>query len=365
MSPTFGVIGASGFIGQRLTESLLLRGMASPRPIVRSFRSMARLSRLDLEFRMADARDATALTHHLQGCAVAFHCVTGSREVIVDSIGAAYKACKAARVKRLVYLSSAVVHGHDAGPGWDERSPLRPRQSFDYNANKVRAEKRLRGLMADGAVECVVLRPGIVFGPRSTYWTVQIARELLEGSACLTGKGAGICNTIFIDNLVDAMIVCAIHPAAAGGTYLVKDAERVTWAHLYSKIAESVGVDPASIHEVEPLPRARPWRELQRHFRSVAAFAWRSTWASAVKHRLRTPRTMAFAAAIRWRLAREDPSDTPAPGLDAEMLSLQQCRHEFSTAKIAAELEWRPPVKFEVACARTAAWLHFAFGATR
>src|SRR5262245_16063921 len=230
----FAVLGASGFIGYRLTEYLLLNGVAVPRPVVRSFRSMARVSRFNLDTRLSDALDTAALIRALAGCEVAFHCVVGNRKTILDSLTSTYAACRQAGVRRLIYLSSAVVHGHNPSPGTDESSPLIRDQPFDYNVSKVLAEAKLHSMMRDGTVECVILRPCIVYGPRSTYYSAGLATDLLAGRAYLVENGYGICNTIFIDNLVEAMVLCATHPAAAGKTFLIKDAERVTWRQLYA-----------------------------------------------------------------------------------------------------------------------------------
>jgi len=52
-------------------------------------------------------------------------------------------------------------------PGTDERSPLRTDHSALVNNAKVRAERTLMKLRANGKTELVMLRPGIVYGPRS------------------------------------------------------------------------------------------------------------------------------------------------------------------------------------------------------
>ena len=77
---TFAVLGGGGFVGYRLSEYLVLHELAIPRPIVRGFRSMARLSRFDLDIRLADACDVPALVDALTGCDVAFHCVVGDND---------------------------------------------------------------------------------------------------------------------------------------------------------------------------------------------------------------------------------------------------------------------------------------------
>ena len=122
--PTVGIVGASGFIGSRLVEWLILRNLANVRPIVRSFKGMARLARFDLDCRVADATDRAALETQLKGCEVLFHCVVGGRDAILKSAEAAYRAAKRTGLQRLVYLSSAVVHGHDPTPGTHDDSDL-------------------------------------------------------------------------------------------------------------------------------------------------------------------------------------------------------------------------------------------------
>src|SRR5438034_810323 len=113
----FAILGAGGFIGYRLMEYLLLNDLAAPRPVVRSLRSLARVSRFDVDTRIADVEDATVLADAMQGCEVAFHCVVGNRTTILRSLSAAYAACRKIGVERLIYLSSAVVHGRNPRPG--------------------------------------------------------------------------------------------------------------------------------------------------------------------------------------------------------------------------------------------------------
>jgi nucleoside-diphosphate-sugar epimerase len=365
----FAVLGAGGFIGYRLTEYLLLNEVAVPRPIVRSFRSMARVSKFDLDMRIANALDVRGLADALEGCEAAFHCVVGNRNTILGSIEATYAACRQAGVKRLIYLSSAVVHGHNPCPGTDEDSPLLKVQPFDYNVSKVLAEEKLRSMMRDATVECVILRPCIVFGPRSTFWSAQLASDILAGKAYLVDGGLGICNTIFVDNLVDVMVLCAKHPAAPGNTFIVKDAERVTWRQLYTALAAAVGVDPSGIQSVSSAaddgPPVLPASESVYY---AARTIWKSRVFRAAKELVRSPSTVSLAIKLRsWlkspetrAVARRPPAQSMV--LDPEIVSLQLCQYELPTRRLANVLNYQPRVSFDVASLRTAEWLRFAFG---
>jgi nucleoside-diphosphate-sugar epimerase len=357
--PNFAVLGAGGFIGYRLTEYLLLNDLAVPRPVVRSFRSMARVSRFNLDTRLADALDIPALVRALVGCEVAFHCVAGDRKTIVNSVASTYAACRQAGVKRLIYLSSAVVHGPNPSPGTDESSPLIRDQPIDYNVSKVLAETKLQSMMRDRAVECVILRPCIVYGPRS-FWSGGLATDVLAGRAYLIERGEGICNTIFIDNLVEAMVLCAMHPAAPGKTFLVKDAERVTWRQLYAAVADAVGVDLSSIRWLSAPAAAELMAvPLSERLRNSVRAIWKSRLLGAAKKLLRSPRLISFATNLRARL---QPRAGVRPQLDPEIVSLQLCQYELPFHRLADVVGYRPSVSFKEGSQRTAEWLRFALG---
>ncbi|UXN75615.1 NAD-dependent epimerase/dehydratase family protein [Devosia sp. A8/3-2] len=153
-----------------------------------------------------------------------------------------------------MYLSSASVHGQSPAPGTTEQSPLSERQPIAYNNAKVRAERLLMSLRQQGSVEVSILRPGIVYGPRS-YWIGGFADELLAGDAYLVDGGAGLCNGIYVDNLIRAITLALKAPAADGQAYLVGDAETYSWADLLRPVAG------APAFSLEDLPEAEMERQ--------------------------------------------------------------------------------------------------------
>ncbi|TGQ20541.1 NAD(P)H-binding protein, partial [Mesorhizobium sp. M00.F.Ca.ET.220.01.1.1] len=122
MTGTVAVLGANGFIGCRTVELLQLSGWANVRPIVRRPDAFASLSRFAIDAMVADARDIQALTAAFAGCKYVVHAVAGDARTIVDAIEPVYRAAAAAGVLRLIYLSSASVHGQSPPPGTDETS---------------------------------------------------------------------------------------------------------------------------------------------------------------------------------------------------------------------------------------------------
>lgn len=374
--PTVGIVGASGFIGSRLVEWLALSDLAIPRPIVRSYKSMARLARFDLDCRLADATDQAALAAELEGCEVLFHCVVGQRNTILKSAEAVYRAAAGAGVHRLVYLSSAVVHGHDPAPGTHDDSPLVARQAFNYNVSKVMAEHLLRRLRADGAVEVVMLRPSIVFGPRSLYWTLQIAMDLLAGRAYLIDEGAGICNTVYVDNLVQAMWQAAVAGTAGNQEFIITDGEQVTWRDLYGAVAEAVGVDMATVPSIDSAALGRIFR--QQGYAQLKTAGKRIGWAvrqslpASVISTAREILPSGIGKVVKpwWASFQTPDSDSPQtetsglplPVVDGEIASLQSCHYLLPIGKARRVLGYEPQTTFSEGCRRTRDWIRFAFG---
>ena len=356
---TIAVVGANGFIGSRLVEMLHLEGATPVRPVVRRASALASAARFALEGRVADALDTSALRNALAGCDAVVHCVAGDAKTIVKSAEAVYTAAEAAGCRRLVYLSSACVHGQSPVPGTDERSVLSDRQPIEYNNAKVRAERALRTLRARGRLELVVLRPAIVFGPRS-QWIAGFADDVLAGRAHFAGDDSGICNSLYVDNLVHAIRLAIESPRADREAYLLGDEEAPTWRELYRPFAEALGT------HVENLP-VLPYRPARW---SLAESMDRMRSSRAVQGTLmRLPERLrrgvgAFYAELsgigeRDGVARGDAVYAP-PAPTLEMTLLHGCRYRLPWRKAHAELGYSPAVAFEDACQRTIGWLNFA-----
>jgi len=360
MGPKVAVLGASGFIGNRLVEWLHLNDLADVRCIVRSYSGLARPARFRLDWRVANALDEDALAQAFQGCQTVFHAVVGDRATILGSVEKCYLAARRAKVERMVYLSSAVVHGFNPAPDTTERSALVRDQPFVYNVSKVLAEQRLRRLRLDGSVEVVVLRPCVVFGPRSPWWTAQIATDIQHRKAYLVDGGWGLCNTIYVDNLVQAMWLAATVPAAANQDFILTDGVRVTWRDLYEAVALAVGSSLSDIHNISSdeasqlVERVRR-RRLNEVLAEVAAVAKRLM-----------PAPIKRFPVIRWAYKKLRDKMQVGPVLrpftpDPEIVALQQCRVQLPIQKARDILGYVPSVGFGDACMRTTEWLRFAF----
>jgi len=355
------ILGANGFIGGRLFELWQRRGPHRPRAVVRAPAGLARVARFAApDWRIADARDEAALTAGFKGCDAVVHCVVGDERVIGATIEPVYRAAAAAGIRDLVYLSSAAVHGLNPPSGTNEDSPLRDDQPLAYNNAKVGAERRLRALASDGQVRVTILRPGVVVGPRSR-WVTDAVEALLESRAWWIGGGAGICNSLHVDNLAHAIEQVLATPSAAGGAYLLGDAEMVTWREFYLGLAAAVGRDERAFAEAAPadVNAARSWRERLGALKASGPVQAVLPWFS--------PRLKGAvnAALARWQTPpAPNPWALPAPPAppvaSLEMTLLFACATKLPHEKAARALAYRPPVSWPEGFRRTVLWLEAA-----
>ena len=352
------IIGASGFIGARLVERLHLGGRAAVVAVVRRPSSLALPARFAVDLRLADALDGAAVGRALEGCDAVVHAALGDPAQIERMPAALAAGAAAAGVRRVVYLSSASVHGQNPAPGSDESSPLETGQALDYNNAKVRAERRFFAACARHGLAGFALRPGVVYGPRSR-WIADLADELLEGRAWLYAEGRGICNAIAADNLVDAVEACLRAPAAAAGPYLVGDAETITWADFQAEATRHLGAPARPVHGVTRLPAfRRSWPD--RAGRAVG-HPWVQRIMPLVPDGLKRGAKAVLAASVpprradSWALP-----PPPAPRITQEMALLQQCAWKFPQRRATEALGYRPSLSFREAMALSFAWWHFA-----
>ncbi len=358
------VLGSNGFIGSRAVEMLHLQSLAEMRPVVRDMYSLARLSRFELDCRVADAFDTSALCKAFKGCDIIIHAIAGDHNTIVESLTPTYKAAEEAGVRRIVYLSTASVHGQSPEVGTNENSVLNDHQSIAYNNSKVLAERKLIELRSKGKVELVMLRPSIVFGPRS-FWISNFASDLLLGQAYIVNEGKGICNSIYVDNLIHAIYLACTTKEIDGEAFLVGDNETITWADLYRPVANALGFDLAQVPDATYSPGTAGKKErIKTLLKSPHALKVLSLLPNRLVQSVKAGVSTLLARPAQnfsspWAIP-ELQSSTPQIKASLEMSLLHQCQYKLLHTKAKKIMGYEPIVSFQEACARTVGWLAFS-----
>jgi nucleoside-diphosphate-sugar epimerase len=347
------ILGAGGFVGTRLLEMAVLGGRTDIVPVVRSFRSVARNARLGVPHRLGDASRPDSLGRALDGCDTVVNLTAGDSADILRTTESIYAAALAARARVLIHMSTAAVYGRVDQPDLPDDAPPRLDHWMLYARQKGLAENFLRERMADRRIAIVVLRPSLIWGPGS-HWVMRPATELLDGNAYLIGGGDGICDLVYVDNLVRSIDAVARHPAPPSGFYHVADNERTTWRDYYAALADGLGVDMKTVHIVGDRYRVG-LRDRVEELKELPAYAW-------LKGRL----SLEARTAIKLRLARARARDRAAgpaangnPVVTREMWGLQTTRSALPTGKFLATYGDQNRTSFASGIAASLAWLRF------
>jgi len=155
------------------------------------------------------------------------------------------RAAVAAGVRRFVFVSTIKVHGKstasDETGGWqrlDASSPLRPAEP--YARSKLDAEQALRELAAQSGMELVIVRPPLVYGPGVGANFARLMAWVHRGIPLPLAAIDNLRSLVYVENLVDFLLLCARSPAAAGETFVISDTD-VSTPGLIRAIATAMG----------------------------------------------------------------------------------------------------------------------------
>jgi len=236
------VTGATGFIGGRLVEKLVLEKEARVRALVRDFSHASRLARFPLPMIAGDLLDEKALDQAVAGCEVVFHCAHDFRSSEANLAGTRRlaEACLRHKVRRLVYTSSISVYEPLPDGELDESVPVSP-SGWTYKDDKIAAERLLEGYHRDLGLPVATILPTIVYGPFGKAWTIGPVTHLRQSRVVLPKDSPGRCNALYVDDCVEALLLAAREPGAVGERILVSGPNTVTWHEFYRRYERMLG----------------------------------------------------------------------------------------------------------------------------
>jgi nucleoside-diphosphate-sugar epimerase len=243
------VTGANGFVGGALLAQLHARRLPTRGVSRESAPGCTTIGSIDAA---TDWTEALADVHTVVHLAARVHVMRDTerdplsafRKANVEaSLNLARQAARAG-AKRFVFISSIKVNGELSRPGAPFRASDTPAPADPYGVSKREAEDGLLELGRHSGMEVVIIRPPLVYGPGVKANFLAMMRWLRRGLPLPFGAIHNRRTLVALDNLVDLIVVCLEHPAAANRIFLAGDAESLSTTVLLRRLAAALGTAP-------------------------------------------------------------------------------------------------------------------------
>lgn len=247
------VTGATGFVGNALIRRLCADD--TTRQIIAAVRrGQADWPGRVLPYQIGDLTPSTDWSLALKGVCAVVHCAARVhvmldtsvnpleefRRINVQSTLNLARQAAASGVRRFVFISSIKVNGETTQPGRPFRADDIPAPLDPYGVSKMEAEQALLELGQQTGMEIVIVRPPLVYGPGVKANFAAMMRWVSRGIPLPLGRIQNARSLVALDNLVDLLVVCLAHPAAAGQIFLVSDGEDVSVTELLRRLGKAM-----------------------------------------------------------------------------------------------------------------------------
>ena len=167
--------------------------------------------------------------------------VSELRKVNVEGTLNLARQATAANVKRFIFISSIKVNGESTEHGKPFTADDQPNPVDPYGLSKLEAEIGLRQLAKESGLEVVIIRPPLVYGPGVKANFQSMMHWINRGVPLPLGSTNNKRSFVALGNLVDLIVTCIDHPAAANQTFLVADGEDLSTTDLMRRMARVLG----------------------------------------------------------------------------------------------------------------------------
>jgi nucleoside-diphosphate-sugar epimerase len=243
------ITGGNGFVGRTLTRNALAQGYNVRLPLRQPeiVRKAVGVETIKIDNLSADRdwTDALSCIDKVVHLAARVHVMNDKssdplvefRRLNVEGAANLARQAAAAGVRRFVYLSTIKVNGEFTQEGRPFSADDAPAPQDPYAVSKYEAELALRQIADETGMEVVIIRPPLVYGPGVKANFESMMRWLSRGIplplAAVTQNRRSL---VALDNLVDLIMTCLSHPAAANQTFLVSDGEDLSTADLLERM---------------------------------------------------------------------------------------------------------------------------------
>ena len=246
------VTGATGFVGSALVAQLTTDNAAVRAAIRREGKSASqgvdfvRVGDLVPETDWSESLNSVDSVVHLAARVHVMHDKAADplaefRRVNVDGTLNLARQAAFAGVRRFVFVSSVKVNGESTLLGHPFSADDEPEPQDSYGISKHEAELGLRELALSSGMEVVIIRPPLVYGPGVKANFASMIRWLFKGIPLPLGAVHNKRSFVALDTLVDLIVTCLEHPAAANQTFLVSDGEDLSTTELLQRMGKALG----------------------------------------------------------------------------------------------------------------------------
>jgi nucleoside-diphosphate-sugar epimerase len=252
------VTGSTGFLGAALVERLLARGEKDIRCFLRGGSDKARLEALarrypdaKVELFVGSLGSKESAAGALEDVGVVYHLAASllgaAADIFLNTVVASKHLLDAiaasGRPIKVVLVSSFGVYGVadlPRGTVVDESTPLEthPERRDLYSQAKLRQEKLFREYQERYGFPLVVIRPGVIYGPRGSRISARVGLELMGLFLYLGGSNR--LPLTYVDNCAEAIAVAGQSDAANGQTYNVVDDDLPTCKEYLARYRREV-----------------------------------------------------------------------------------------------------------------------------
>jgi nucleoside-diphosphate-sugar epimerase len=249
--PQVLITGANGFVGQALcataaSSGFLIKGAVRvPQSLPTAIETVV-IGAIDSNTDWRNALQCINVVVHL---AARVHIMNDQsadplsdfRKTNVDGTLNLAKQAALAGVQRFVFISSIKVNGESTPLEQPFRADDEPMPMDAYGLSKREAEDALRQLAVETGMDVVIIRPPLVYGAGVKANFLNMMRWLDKGIPLPLGTIHNQRSLVALDNLVDLIITCINHPAAANQTFLVSDGDDMSTSQLLRRMANALG----------------------------------------------------------------------------------------------------------------------------
>ena len=246
---TVFVTGATGFLGGALVHALAEQGATVKALARRTGRDRYIANTPNVELVAGNILTPDQVEVHMRGCEIVFHVAAAldgpideQRKVNVTGTTNMVRAAHNTGVQRFIHVSSIAVYGYSVRGRISEDHPQQP-TVVPYNISKSEAEEALCTQAAQMDLPYSIIRPAMIYGPRSNAWTRTMFTLANRARVPFVGDGSGTTHPVYVDDVVSLMLHMALHPAAVGEAFHCAPDLAPTWREFLGAYAALGGHD--------------------------------------------------------------------------------------------------------------------------